>query len=146
MKRFLFVASAALLLLSCATNAHKAASDEEELIAPSIEDPTKVNEDIPFIENLNQKKEGEEEETYHGPKDFNYCKQLELLSQRYIDFNKYTYEFMWCGVLSVAIMFFIKGRSANDAIANGFNKGIAEAISSNFAHFGTQKDPSLSLE
>ena len=53
---------------------------------------------------------------------------------------------MWCGVLSVAIMFFIKGRSANDAIANGFNKGIAEAISSNFAHFGTQKDPSLALE
>jgi hypothetical protein len=66
--------------------------------------------------------------------------------KRYIDFNKYTYEFMWCGVLSVAIMFFIKGRSANDAIANCFNKGIAEAISSNFAHFGTQKDPSLSLE
>ena len=44
---------------------------------------------------------------------------------------------MWCGVLSVAIMFFIKGRSANDAIANAFNKGIAEVISANFAHFGT---------
>lgn len=54
-----------------------------------------------------------------------------------IDYTKYTYEFMWCGILSVAIVFFIKGRSANDNIANGFNKGIAEAISSNFAHFGT---------
>lgn len=53
---------------------------------------------------------------------------------------------MWCGILSVAIIFFIRGRSANDTIANAFNKGIAEAISSNFAHFGTQKDPSLALE
>jgi hypothetical protein len=44
---------------------------------------------------------------------------------------------MWCGIISVAIIFFIKGRSTNDAIANGFNKGIAEVISSNFAHFGT---------
>jgi hypothetical protein len=64
MKRFLLVASAALLLLSCATNAHKAASDEEDSSASKIEDPTKINEDIPFIENLNQKKEGEEEEIY----------------------------------------------------------------------------------
>jgi hypothetical protein len=64
MKRFLLVTSAALLLLSCTTNAHKAASDEEDSSASKIEDPTKVNEDIPFIENLNQKKEGEEEEIY----------------------------------------------------------------------------------
>ena len=70
MKRILLVASAALLLLSCGTNAHKAASDEEESATAKIEDPTIVNEDIPFIENLNQKKEAGEEEIYQGPKDF----------------------------------------------------------------------------
>jgi Protein of unknown function (DUF1682) len=43
-------------------------------------------------------------------------------------------------------MFFIKGRSANDSLATQYNKGIADAVSSNFAHFGTQKDPSLALE
>jgi hypothetical protein len=63
-----------------------------------------------------------------------------------IDYNKYTYEFMWCGILSIAFIFFIRGRSVNDSIANTFNKGIAEAISSNFAHFGTYKDASLALE
>lgn len=66
--------------------------------------------------------------------------------KRYVDFNKYTYEFMWIGIFIVAIVWFIRGRSANDTIANAFNKGIAEAISSNFAHFGTQKDASLALE
>jgi hypothetical protein len=53
---------------------------------------------------------------------------------------------MWFGVFTVAIFWFIRGRSANDRLANAFNKGIAEAVSSNFAHFGTQKDPSLALE
>lgn len=51
MKRFLMVASAALLLLVSGTNAHRAASDDEDQV-PKIEDPTKVNEDAPFIENL----------------------------------------------------------------------------------------------
>jgi hypothetical protein len=34
-------------------------------------------------------------------------------------------------------MFFLKGRSTNDELATRYNKGIADAISSNFAHFGT---------
>jgi hypothetical protein len=57
--------------------------------------------------------------------------------KRYIDFNKYSYEFMWCGIFTISLIFFIKGRSTNDTIANNFNKGIAEVISTNFAHFGT---------
>jgi hypothetical protein len=52
MKRFLIVASATLLLLISGTNAHKAASDDEDQV-PKIEDPSKINEDVPFIENLN---------------------------------------------------------------------------------------------
>jgi hypothetical protein len=40
----------------------------------------------------------------------------------------------------------LKGRSANDELATRYNKGIADAISSNFAHFGTQKETSLALE
>lgn len=75
-----------------------------------------------------------QEDAYTGPKDFNYY------------FSKYTYEFYWCGLFACAIIFFFRGRSANDALAKKYNKGIAEAISSNFAHFGTQKDPSLALE
>jgi|LauGreDrversion4_2_1035121.scaffolds.fasta_scaffold287698_2 hypothetical protein len=43
-------------------------------------------------------------------------------------------------------MFFLKGRSSNDSLATTYNKGIADAVSSNFAHFGTQKDPSLAIE
>ncbi len=63
-----------------------------------------------------------------------------------IDYSRYTYEFYWCGLFGFAIMFFLKGRSSNDSIATAFNKGIADVISSQFAHFGTQKDPSLALE
>lgn len=61
MKRsLLFVSAAALLLLLTGSNAHRAASDDEDSV-PKIEDPTKIGtEDAPFIENLN-KKEGEEE-------------------------------------------------------------------------------------
>ena len=81
-KRILLAASAALLLLSCATNAHKAASDEEDSVS-KIEDPAKLSEDIPFIENLNQKKEVEEEEIYQGPKDFNYCKEMHCSQKIY---------------------------------------------------------------
>jgi len=44
---------------------------------------------------------------------------------------------MWCGIFTISLIFFIKGRSTNDTIANNFNKGIAEVISTNFAHFGT---------
>jgi len=75
LKRFLVVASAALLLLISTTNAHKAASDDDDHV-PKVEDPTKITaEDASFIENLNPKKEGEEE-VYYGPKDFNYCKEI----------------------------------------------------------------------
>ena len=81
MKRFFMVASAALLLLVCSTNAHKAASDDVDS-PPKKEDPTKAAEDISFIENLNQKKEGEEE-IYHGPKDFNYCKERDCSQKIY---------------------------------------------------------------
>ena len=63
-----------------------------------------------------------------------------------LDYNKYTYEFCWCGVFSLLIVLFFKGRSQNDQIANTWNKGVAEAISANFAHIGTMKDPSLALE
>jgi hypothetical protein len=64
----------------------------------------------------------------------------------HLDYTRYTYEFYWCGLFAFAIIFFIRGRSANDALATKYNKGISEAISSNFAHFGTQKDPSLALD
>lgn len=63
-----------------------------------------------------------------------------------VDYTKYTYEFYWCALFIVMIIVFIKGRSTNDTIANTWNKGVAEAISGNFAHFGTLKDPSLALE
>jgi hypothetical protein len=43
-------------------------------------------------------------------------------------------------------MFFLKRRSTNDKLATKYNKGIADAIASNFAHFGTQKETSLALE
>ena len=68
-KRFLLLASAALLL-ACTTSAHRAASDDDDSL-PKIEDPTKISEDAPFIENLMPKGE---EEAYEGPKDFTYCK------------------------------------------------------------------------
>jgi hypothetical protein len=63
-----------------------------------------------------------------------------------LDYGKYTYEFYWCFVFTLMILFFIKGRSANDAIASAWIKGVAESVSANFAHFGTLKDPSLALE
>jgi hypothetical protein len=63
-----------------------------------------------------------------------------------IDYKKYTMEFFLCGFFSFAFIFFLRGRSSNDELATKFNKGIADAVSSNFAHFGTQKDPSLALE
>lgn len=62
------------------------------------------------------------------------------------DYTKYTYEFYWCMFFVLTIIVFFKGRSSNDAIANTWNKAVAESISSNFAHFGTLKDPSLALE
>lgn len=46
----------------------------------------------------------------------------------------------------VVLLVFLKGRSTNDELATAWNKGVAEAISANFAHFGTLKDPSLALE
>jgi len=64
----------------------------------------------------------------------------------FIDYAKYTYEFYWCLVFTLMILVFIKGRSANDTIANAWSKGVAEAISANFAHIGTLKDPSLALD
>ena len=67
-------------------------------------------------------------------------------SKRYIDYSRYTYEFYWVGLFLFAIIFFFKGRSTNDHVATTFNKGIADVISSQFSHFGTQKDPSLALE
>lgn len=63
-----------------------------------------------------------------------------------LDYSRYTYEFYWCGAFALVIVFFFKGRSTNDTIANTWNKAVAESISSNFAHIGTLKDPSLALE
>jgi hypothetical protein len=64
----------------------------------------------------------------------------------HLDYSRYTIEFFICGFFAITIIFFLKGRSSNDELATRYNKGIADAISSNFAHFGTQKDPSLALE
>ena len=64
----------------------------------------------------------------------------------HIDYTRYTFEFYFSVFFIFAFAFFLKGRSANDELATRYNKGIADAISSNFAHFGTQKDPSLALE
>ena len=63
-----------------------------------------------------------------------------------IDYTKYTYEFYWVGLFAITIAVFFKGRATNDHIANTWNKAVAESVSSNFAHFGTMKDPSLALE
>jgi Protein of unknown function (DUF1682) len=46
----------------------------------------------------------------------------------------------------VTFLVFLKGRSSNDTIATDFNKGLSEVVSTQFAHFGTLKDPSLALE
>ena len=70
--------------------------------------------------------------------------QLEIILG--IDYGKYTYEFYWIALFIVTIIVFLKGRVANDTIAYAWNKGCAEAIITNFAHFGTLKDPSLALE
>lgn len=63
-----------------------------------------------------------------------------------LDVNKYTYEFYLCCLFLATIVFFFKGRSSNDHIANTWTKAVAETLSSNFAHFGIMKDPSLALE
>ncbi len=60
--------------------------------------------------------------------------------------TKYTYEFYWVCLFLATLVFFFKGRASNDAIANTWTKAVAETISSNFAHFGIMKDPSLALE
>jgi len=60
--------------------------------------------------------------------------------------ENYTYEVYWGLFFVLTILVFFKGKSSNDSIANTWNKAVAESISSNFAHFGTLKDPSLALE
>ena len=64
----------------------------------------------------------------------------------FADYNKYTYEFLWCGLFALVIVFFFKGRATNDAIANTWNQAVAKSISANFAQIGTLKDPSVALE
>jgi len=69
-----------------------------------------------------------------------------IINDEWQDYSKYTYEFYWCGFFAVTILVFLKGRAANDDIANTWNKAVADSVSSNFSHFGTLKDPSLALE
>jgi hypothetical protein len=64
----------------------------------------------------------------------------------FVDYSKYTYESYWLAGFVAAIILFFKGRSANDTLAQNWKKACSEAISSNFAHFGTTKEPSLALE
>ena len=53
---------------------------------------------------------------------------------------------MGIGFFVLVFMWFLKGRAANDHIAATWNKAISGAVSENFAHFGTMKDPSVALE
>ena len=60
--------------------------------------------------------------------------------------EKYPNEMLASAFIVLTFVIFMKGRSTNDNLANTWSKGVKEAISANFAHFGTLKDPSLALE
>ena len=53
---------------------------------------------------------------------------------------------MWIGIFIVAIFVFFNGKNKNDRIAITWKKAVSEVITSNFAHFGFGKEPSLNLE
>eukprot|EP00347_Sterkiella_histriomuscorum_P010296 403376849 len=60
--------------------------------------------------------------------------------------KKYSYEMMWGVVFVIAIFMFLRGRSANDNLAQEWKKACTQIISQNFAHFGVAKETSTSVE
>lgn len=53
---------------------------------------------------------------------------------------------IWGVVLIITLTVFFAGKSKNDALAQKWKKSVNEIITSNFAHFGFQTEPSTSLE
>lgn len=64
----------------------------------------------------------------------------------YLVKERYPYEMGGIAFFLLVFVVWWTGSGSNERIANLWIKGVKEAITANFAHFGTLKDPSLALE